>query len=304
MNTHHPFHTLKKLTLDPERKASLRAELSSYADLHALPEGVAVPAASPLRGLLANTRRLYAGALAALLIVLGGTQASLAAEGALPGDVLYPIKVAVNEPLALGLSFVPERKAELAAEFAGRRLDEAAKLSAAGKLDERHASELATRFDEHVETLARETATLESKGSLAASLAVRTDLESHLAERTGAFAKREEPAPEAATFAAAKVASEEAAPAEDFAARVLEKSKTIATTRAKLDTALALDLEAKADVRALSRSATATEAFSAKLSASEEATTTASTTEESKEAKKARTLPSFPSQRFFMPFGR
>ena len=109
MKPTNPFPILKQLTLDPERKARMRADLSAYADLHTVPEAASAPASSVLSALLSRTRRFYAGALAALLIVLGGTQASLAAEGALPGDVLYPIKVAVNEPLALTLSFAPER---------------------------------------------------------------------------------------------------------------------------------------------------------------------------------------------------
>ncbi|HWH16023.1 MAG TPA: DUF5667 domain-containing protein [Candidatus Paceibacterota bacterium] len=300
MKLTNPFHSLKQLTLDPERKARMRAELSSYADLHALPEPVAVSVASPFSALLSRTRRFYAGALAALLLVLGGTQASLAAEGALPGDVLYPIKVAVNEPLALSLSFAPERKAELAAEFAARRLEEAARLSASGRLDDKQATELASRFDEHVETLARETDALESKGALAASLAVRTDLGSRIAEGTEDFAKQEVAREDVEATATLMT---EGAAAGHFASRVLEKSKTLATTREKLESALALDLEASGDVRVLAKKAKEdNEAFTATLTASVEATSTASSTKEKEE--EDHPLPELPMHRFFSPFGR
>ena len=306
MKLTNPLHSLKQLTLDPERKARMRAELSSYADLHTVPETIAAPTVSPLTSLLGRTRRFYAGALAALLIVLGGTQASLAAEGALPGDILYPIKVAVNEPLALSLSFAPERKAELAAEFAARRLDEAARLSASGRLGDRQATELATRFDAHVETLARETDALESKGALAASLAVRTDLGSRIAEGAEDFAKKEVGREDVA--ATATLMTEDAA-AGQFANRVLEKSKTLATTREKLESALALDLEASGDVRTLARGEKKQkqkEAFTADLAATGEATTTATTTQEDDRESEEREspLPEFPVQRFFAPFGR
>lgn len=304
MKSTNPFHVLKQLTLDPERKARMRADLSAYADLHAMPEAVDVPAASAFSGLLSRTRRFYAGALAALLMVLGGTQASLAAEGALPGDILYPIKVAVNEPLALTLSFAPERKAELSAEFAARRLDEATRLSATGKLDDARATELAARFDTHVETLARETDVLESRGALAASLAVRTDLGSRIAEETEDFAKKEVAREDVAATATMMA---EGAVAGNFASRVLEKSKTLATTREKLESALALDLEASADVRTLGREAKKDkEAFSASLTADATATTSATSTKkksEKKEKEEAK-APELPLQRFFTPFGR
>lgn len=299
-----PFHVLKQLTLDPERRARMRADLSAYADLHTVPETASVSRISTVSALLSRTRRFYAGALAALLLVLGGTQASLAAEGALPGDILYPIKVAVNEPLALTLSFAPERKAELAAEFAARRLDEAARLSATGELDDSRATELAARFDAHVETLARETDALESRGSLAASLAVRTDLGSRIAEETEDFAKKEVAREDVAATATMMA---EGAAAGNFATRVLEKSKTLATTREKLETALALDLEASADVRTLAKEAKEDgEAFSAMVTADTAATTTASTTKKKEEKKKKEdtTKTELPLQRFFTPFGR
>ncbi len=300
-----PFHVLKQLTLDPERKARMRADLSAYADLHTVPETASVSTISTVSALLSRTRRFYAGALAALLLVLGGTQASLAAEGALPGDILYPIKVAVNEPLALTLSFAPERKAELAAEFAARRLDEAARLSATGELDDSRATELAARFDAHVETLARETDALESKGSLAASLAVRTDLGSRIAEETEDFAKKEVAREDVAATATMMA---EGAAAGNFATRVLEKSKTLATTREKLETALALDLEASADVRTLSKEVAKEdgEAFSAMVTADTAATTSASSTKKSAEKKKKEEnrTHELPLQRFFTPFGR
>lgn len=299
-----PFHVLKQLTLDPERKARMRADLSAYADLHTVPETASVSTISTVSALLSRTRRFYAGALAALLLVLGGTQASLAAEGALPGDILYPIKVAVNEPLALTLSFASERKAELAAEFAARRLDEAARLSATGELDDSRATELAARFDAHVETLARETDALESKGSLAASLAVRTDLGSRIAEETEDFAKKEVAREDVAATATMMA---EGAAAGNFATRVLEKSKTLATTREKLETALALDLEASADVRTLAKEAKEDgEVFSAMVTADTAATTSASSTKKSAEKKKKEEdrTHELPLQRFFTPFGR
>ncbi len=246
MTTKNPFNTfrtLKRIVLSSELKERMRADLSAYADLHAIQNMPArVPVRSPyvFSSFMARSRSLYAGALALVLMVAGGTQASFAAEGSVPGDILYPLKVAVSEPLSFVLTPSAEGRAGLAAQFASRRVDEAAALSSVGKLDEKTADELATRFDVHVDVLAQETDTLEAKGEIAASLAVRTDLEQKLSSRVEEFLVDEV----AENDVAVMVAVEDESTVDRFTARVFEKSKTLATTRERLEAALALDLEA------------------------------------------------------------
>ncbi len=225
---------LKAIRLRDDAKTRIRADLSAFADLHAV-EAPVIEQRSSLSGLFARSRSMYAGALMLTLVVAGGTQASLAAEGAVPGDLLYPIKVSVNEPVAFVLSMSPVRKAELSARFASNRVDEAAKLAARDELDTERADELATRFDTHVDTLAKETVALESKGELGVSLAVRADLSQKVAERT------EEIANERVAAVAAPAAKESEA---RFSQRVAMKSKVLATTRERLNAALATDASA------------------------------------------------------------
>ncbi|HEY0948101.1 MAG TPA: DUF5667 domain-containing protein [Candidatus Paceibacterota bacterium] len=228
---------LKAIRLEESSKERMRAALSAYADLHAF-EAVLSRAgaeASPLSAFFSRTRSLYAGALMLTLMVAGGTQASIAAEGSVPGDILYPLKVSIVEPVALMLSLSPERKAELSAEFASRRVEEAATLASSNKLDDSRADELAARFDTHVDELAKETVALESRGELGVSLAVRSDLSQKVSQRTEEIANDGAPA----AMMAKQAAAEE--PEARFSARIAEKSKTLATTRERLDIALALD---------------------------------------------------------------
>ncbi len=237
--------SLRNLTLSVDAKKRMRADISAYADLHTLTDSVQrLPVRSPFSfvSFMIPARSLYAGALVLVLMVAGGTQASLASVGSIPGDILYPIKVAVSEPLAFVLTPSTKGKATLAAEFASRRVDEAAALSSVGKLDEATAENLAIRFDAHVDVLAKETDTLEAKGEIATSLAVRTDLEQKLAARVEEFAVSA--APEESARLAASIAFEEST-TDRFTARVSEKSKTLATTRERLETALALDVQAE-----------------------------------------------------------
>ena len=63
-----------------------------------------------------------------LLLIVGGST-SYAAEGTVPGDLLYPVKINVNESVFSALSFSAVSKAKWAVEKVGRRLAEAKSAS-------------------------------------------------------------------------------------------------------------------------------------------------------------------------------
>lgn len=299
------LRTLRSITLSLESKERMRADLSAYADLHAIPANLpALSRLSPLSHFMLRTKSLYAGALALVLVIAGGTQASFAAEDAKPGDILYPVKVALAEPITLALAITPEQKAELAARYASRRVDEAAALSSQGKLDAKTADDLAVRFDSHVDALAKETEALEARGEISVSLAVRTDLEQKLTERAEEFVLADVAA-QANTMAL--MATAEEAPADRFTARVFEKSKTLATTRERLESALALDIEAEkegvnfAALRDVDASVQLVQLTLGKVTASVPvSSTTASSTATSTNA--TSTPQASPASKFFAPF--
>lgn len=325
MTNHDPLdfiRSLRTIVLPDATKARMRADLSAYADLHTAMQPLVRPSSRGFSALWVRTRGLYAGALALVLVIAGGTQASFASEKAVPGDILYSMKVAVAEPIALAFTASTEGRAELAARYASRRVDEAAALSSEGRLDDRTADELAVRFDSHVDTLAKETSTLEAKGDLAVSLAVRSDLEQKLAVKVDEIAPPVASAPVAVMMA--KVAQDTqaaVAPESRFAARVAEKSRSLATTRERLDAALALDTKAQVsgapvslaavlhtDEPELSDAAPSSVLFLAKqpdaavmmsIAATTTATTTSTTTAEA--APQSAVEGSAPT-RFFAPF--
>ena len=62
-------------------------------------------------------------AIASLFILIFvGASTSYAAEMALPGDILYPVKAVVNENVVSALAFSEEAKANRSATLALRRL--------------------------------------------------------------------------------------------------------------------------------------------------------------------------------------
>lgn len=92
----------------------------------------ATPSPYAVWGTIRRHRALFAGtAIGAILF--GGT-ISYAAESALPGDVLYEVKVSINERAKVALAKTEEAQALVQAELADRRLQEAEKLALLGKL--------------------------------------------------------------------------------------------------------------------------------------------------------------------------
>jgi hypothetical protein len=86
----------------------------------------------------------------AVVLVMGlGTGTAFAAQGALPGDMLYPVKINVNEAVEVALAGTPAQKATTEEHIAERRVAEAQTLAAQGRLDATTTQELEDNFDEH-----------------------------------------------------------------------------------------------------------------------------------------------------------
>jgi len=177
--TQHFIDQLKRISLTDNERNILRANLESYIDFHPLPaEAAASPRSwNPLSGW--NTRHAFAIASFVLVITVGaGT--CFAAESALPGDALYPIKINVNENVQTALAISPQQKAAVNATLAEARLQEAATLAAQQKLTPENSAALASNFEAHVTTSEAAASALESAGDTSAALDARSDLESRL----------------------------------------------------------------------------------------------------------------------------
>ncbi len=105
-----------------------------------------VPAPSPYFFFSYQFRMSMAGLL---VFVLAGTGTVSAAQGALPGDLLYPVKVSINEKVEVALAPTPAAKVQVQVRLAERRVDEARELSVRGRLDKKTAETLTVDFDEH-----------------------------------------------------------------------------------------------------------------------------------------------------------
>jgi len=143
---------LQKTVMDTEEKSAIRNAVVSYTREN--PILVRKPDHSRLQygtsdtinnKIITKTRMTIALIIA--LLLSGGT--SFAAESALPGDILYPIKVNVNEKAQEIIAVSNESETKVQAKLAGRRLEEAEKLAVSGKLNAETSKDLKARFEEH-----------------------------------------------------------------------------------------------------------------------------------------------------------
>ena len=135
------------VTLTEAERAHMRFVLGEYAALKPIREAP-VPANVVFgSGWYSYLRRPIGIATAALLfLALSSGGVAYAAEGALPGNALYPVKVDLIEPLQVALAVSPQTKASLQMAFAEQRIVEAARAAQNGKLNAATEAALAANF--------------------------------------------------------------------------------------------------------------------------------------------------------------
>lgn len=148
-NKHDTTEYLKQVAdikLPHEAKLRMRDTLSSYADFHTA-EGVRDAGEARSIGHMQQqsvwstlfvrirTNTMYAQATLAIALIIAGGGTAAAAQGAVPGDMLYPVKIHVNENVRSAAAIGANAEARLQAELLAERVEEAEALAARGELD-------------------------------------------------------------------------------------------------------------------------------------------------------------------------
>lgn len=188
---------LKGISLDKQEKARMRGFLLEYMKANPVGIGVASPhlGQRAFRGFLSRLITSKAMPSALVLALLTGGTISYAAEGALPGDVLYPVKVKVNEEVRGWAAISPAAKAEWNTQVIGRRLGEAEKLVAEGRFSAEARVAIEENFVARAEGVRERIAELEAEDDFdgasdassrfESSLAAHAEILSGLAVATG-----------------------------------------------------------------------------------------------------------------------
>jgi hypothetical protein len=138
----HAHAALPQLT--SEEKDGIRSVLEDYIRRNPFPSPVETPWVARASFLVS---RYIPATTVAVFLLLGGTV--YAAQGAVPGHLLYPVRTVINEPLEIAFAFGAARKAQVQFELARRRLIDAQTLADAGELDAHRSQMLEDQFNVH-----------------------------------------------------------------------------------------------------------------------------------------------------------
>lgn len=188
-------HTSRHVRLRSGAKSRIRERLMQYLQEHPVP---VQPVLSPYQRFVDrispfNSRFSVPAAGAFVLLLAFGGVSTYAAEGALPGTVLYPVKVNVLEPMREFLATSPEAKAKRKVVVAETRLSEVEQLATQKEVTPAEGIKNQERFDRAlaeaevtIEKLSEDnpTASAEISASLDATLKVHDTVFSTLASTT------------------------------------------------------------------------------------------------------------------------
>lgn len=216
-------------SLDPSEKAAFRARLTNFMEKHPPRKKSKLP--WQLGTMLLTLRTM--SAMVAALVLLTGAGISAAAEFAVPGDALYPVKRYVNEPVLLAVNVTAQGRVRAQSKIVRRRIKEIETLASRGgwtkekadhakhdldtEITRAHAriavlaasqpnaasaeeAQLKTSIEEHAAVIAR----IEADAGAEADIAVALK-----AEKASSSAEKEEKAMAAVTASGATNVSEE-----------------------------------------------------------------------------------------------
>ena len=169
----------KNISLSKEEKTRMREHLLVYMKEYPATERQHITERS-LKWFESLTLMLKPMPLILILALLIGGGTSYAAEGALPGDALYAVKVNVNEEVRGWLAASDQDKASWEAKRADRRLTEAEELAADGRLDSEVQARVAFNFDTHAERVQERIETFEANEDFKAAVDISAKFETSL----------------------------------------------------------------------------------------------------------------------------
>ncbi len=110
-----------------------------------------------------------------VFMITGGT--SFAAKYSLPGDILYSVKIDLNEKIETFTAFTPEAKAKVEASHIDQRLIEAETLEVNQKLDTKLKAEIESQLSADLKNTMTHVDTLNNTGKSENATQVKADVE-------------------------------------------------------------------------------------------------------------------------------
>lgn len=152
------FREARENKFPVKEKLEVRETLATFIDYN--------PKRAPATGVAgswswAHLFRLQSVGVALLVLILAGGGISLAAEGAVPGELLYSVKVELNENIRGWFAISEESQIKWQARRVERRLDEVTELSIDGRLDSQKREVIEAELEGHIRNFEASAAKLE-----------------------------------------------------------------------------------------------------------------------------------------------
>lgn len=174
----------RNIHINPAEQARIRQQLLVLMERYPLPEHSRQGTREgrrfniPVTQLFSLRPASFAtGLLVGVFMVTGGGAMAYAAQDSLPGDILYGVKINVNERVESALAISIEAEGEVVALHAERRLQEAAILVSQGRLTEQLNKNVEDLLEEKIEALDGVIAVLNEKQNYEAAFRLQTILE-------------------------------------------------------------------------------------------------------------------------------
>jgi len=163
------INNIKEISLTPEDKARILGSVVSYVR--------ETPVREP--GVVKRRWHILPAVVMLLVVMLGGG-ISMAANDALPGDFLYPVKVSVNEKMETWIALSAEADAKVEAKHAEERLEEAEELAVRGEIKAEVKEEVKANFKKKAARARALAEELKAEGKLETSARLNSEFESVL----------------------------------------------------------------------------------------------------------------------------
>jgi hypothetical protein len=161
----------KKATLTLQEKESIRYEI-----VRAMQATRSMSILSPYMKHFNWMFFTKATAIAVIVLLVGGSSLTYASENALPGDLLYPVKIHVKEEIEVSFANTPMQKVTIQKERIERRISEVKTLKATGTLTAEKVESVTIAFVDHAKELNQNIDELQSEGNTEAVLNVTSSL--------------------------------------------------------------------------------------------------------------------------------
>ncbi|KND50222.1 MAG: hypothetical protein AB198_02470 [Parcubacteria bacterium C7867-003] len=202
------LESAKKVSLSVEEKSQIKNQILSSIQSAPMPSVEAkkdfVKTSSPyftVHDFFGLTRHVYLAPALLLLFVFLGGGTSYYAQGSLPGDALYGVKLNLNEEVESMLTFSPVATADVNLKQATARLNEVETLSMSGNLTETQSVAIQTNFSKKVEALNKNIEKAKKKGDIEKAEKLVREFEKKIDEHFDAFVTISNSASNSPTFA-------------------------------------------------------------------------------------------------------